>query len=99
LAAEKPLTAEKNGRKIAVEVKNFLSKREMPEFERALGQFILYRSLIKHSDPQRGVYLALSYSAHDEFFTIKEGLNLIKDESLKLLVFDEVTEEINEWIE
>lgn len=35
--AEESLTAEKDGRRIAVKIKNFLAKREVAEFERALG--------------------------------------------------------------
>ncbi len=99
LGAEESLTAEKNGRRIAVEVKNFLAKREMAEFERALGQFVLYRSLLKRIEPERTVYLAISFAAYDEFFTIKQGTDLMIDEALKLLVFDEINEEIREWID
>ena len=46
LATEKPLAAERNGRKIVVEIKSFLSPSPMRDFEIALGQYILYRNLI-----------------------------------------------------
>ena len=59
LGAELPLAAERDGRKIAVEVKSLLGGVEMPEFERALGQYILYRSLLKRAEPERVLYLAM----------------------------------------
>lgn len=41
LGAEQLVAAEKEGRKIAVEVKSFVSPSEVEDLEHALGQFIL----------------------------------------------------------
>lgn len=41
----------------------------------------------------------MSFAAYDEFFSIGQGIDLLKDEALKLLIFDDVREEIKEWIE
>jgi hypothetical protein len=43
IAAEKVFIAEKEGRKIAVEVKSFVGKSNLCELEKAVGQFIIYR--------------------------------------------------------
>lgn len=43
LGAEKIIGAEKEGHKIAVEVKSFLDQSTISEFHTALGQFINYR--------------------------------------------------------
>jgi hypothetical protein len=43
LGAEKVLEAEKEGQKIAVEVKSFMEASLMSAFHLALGQFIDYR--------------------------------------------------------
>lgn len=99
LGAEAPLAAEKEGRKIAVEVKSLVGSREMAEFERALGQYVLYRSLMRRVDPQRTLFLAILNPAFEEHFDTVEGLALIADESLKLIVFAQETEEIAQWIE
>ncbi|GAB4455230.1 MAG: hypothetical protein OHK0029_11000 [Armatimonadaceae bacterium] len=99
LGAEFPIAAEKSGRKIAVEVKSLLGGTEMPELERALGQFVLYRSLLRRSDPDRSLYLAVTRSAYLFHFDTLDGENLIEDESLQLLVFLPETEEIDRWIE
>jgi hypothetical protein len=82
LAAEMPLAAEKEGRKIAVEVKSLVGKTEMPELERALGQFFLYRSLLKRREPDRTLFLAVSAGAFVEHFDTVEGRDLISDDRL-----------------
>lgn len=46
LAAEEAIAAEKEGRKIAVEVKSFASGSNISEFHTALGQFLNYRIAI-----------------------------------------------------
>lgn len=45
LGAEEILGAEKEGQKIAVEVKSFLGESTVYEFHPALGQFITYRNV------------------------------------------------------
>lgn len=98
MGAEVPLAAEKEGQKIAVEVKSLVGSREMAEFERALGQYVLYRSLMQRVDPQRVLFLAILKPAFEEHFDNVEGLALIADENLKLIVFERKTEEIVQWI-
>src|SRR2546427_10004372 len=58
LGAEAPIGAEKDGRKIAVEVKSFLGRSEVSDLERALGQFLLYRFLLARAEPDRSFTLA-----------------------------------------
>ena len=57
--AEEVLGAEKGGRKIAVEVKSFLGPSDLNDLEGALGQFILYRSVMAKTEPERQLYLAV----------------------------------------
>ncbi|WP_445251197.1 MULTISPECIES: element excision factor XisH family protein [unclassified Microcoleus] len=53
LGAEKILAAEKQGRKIAVEVKSFLSVSPVHDLEEALGQYIVYEDILELSEPER----------------------------------------------
>lgn len=92
-------TDEKDGRKIAVEVKSLVGTTEMPELERALGQFLIYRSLLKRREPDRALFLAVSAAAFLEHFDTAEGRDLISDDRLKLLIFLTEPEEIDKWIE
>lgn len=68
LGAETPLAAEKEGRRIAVEIKSFLSPSPISEMEKALGQFGFYRFLLSCQFPGRTLYLALPESRYDSLF-------------------------------
>ena len=59
LAAEKPIFAERESRKIAVEVKSFVSPSPVKDFEAALGQYLLYQVLLSKQEPSRTLYLAI----------------------------------------
>src|SRR5205823_14858233 len=61
LAAEKVIAAERGADRIAVEVKSFISPSPVHDFEEALGQFLLYLSVIKRVDPGRRLYLAIDH--------------------------------------
>ncbi|MBI3363046.1 MAG: fatty-acid synthase, partial [Chloroflexi bacterium] len=51
LGAEWPVAAEKNGKKIAVEIKGFGGTSEVRDLEVAVGQFLLYREMIAEQEP------------------------------------------------
>jgi len=96
--AEEVLVAEKGGRKIAVEVKSFLGPSDINDLEGALGQFILYRSVMAKTDPDRQLFLAVPQLAFVELFDEPVGRLLIEEEELLLIVFDPQREEITQWI-
>lgn len=98
IAAEKLFIAEKEGRKIAVEVKSFVGQSDMTELEKALGQFRLYRLALRKKEPNRELFLAIPKEVYNELFVNPDGLELIESESLKLTVFDKDKEEIVRWI-
>lgn len=60
LAAELPIGAERDGQRIAVEVKSFIGASNIRDLELAIGQFTLYREVLARSDPARRLYLAVS---------------------------------------
>lgn len=99
LGAEKMFAAEKQGRKIAVEVKSFLSASFSSDFHTAVGQFVNYRSALRREDPERILYLAVPHHIYHRFFVGKFAEMVVKDEGLKLIIFDINKEEIVEWIE
>ncbi|NET74407.1 MAG: hypothetical protein F6K62_26905 [Sphaerospermopsis sp. SIO1G2] len=98
LAAEKLFAAEKDEQKIAVEIKSFLSRSGIYDFERALGQYILYRIYLEEVDPHRVLYLAVSSFTYSELF-LRKGIQLaVKKGRLKLIVVDLKQEEILQWV-
>ncbi|NEQ40503.1 MAG: fatty-acid synthase [Okeania sp. SIO3I5] len=99
LGAEKLLIAEKNQNKIAVEIKTFAAMSEVNALENALGQYLLYRSVISRTEPDRKLYLAIPSIVYADIFEDGLGKIITEDYQLLLLIFDINLEEIIEWIE
>lgn len=98
LGAESLLAAEKGVEKIAVEVKSFLGDAGLHELHEAVGQFVVYRSILARLDPERPLFLALPNFAYEKLFAeAKVGEIVFEDENLRLLVFDPIQEEVLAW--
>jgi hypothetical protein len=98
LGAEEVISAERGGRKIAVEVKSFLGPSDINDLEQALGQFVIYRSVLGRTEPDRDLYLAVPQLAFVELFEEPVGRLLIEQADLLLIVFDPQSEEIKQWL-
>ena len=99
LGAEKVIAAEKENRKIAVEIKSFLSKNDLEDLYQSLGQYILYRKALRKEDPLRTLFLAIDRQVFLQQFDDSEGEALRAEEGVNLLVFDKRAEEIVLWKE
>ena len=99
LGAERLLGAEKEGQKIAVEIKSFLGQSEVTEFHIALGQTLNYRSVLRKKEPDRILYLAIGNEIYKEFFLIPFIQEIIAEHQLKLLIFEIIKQEIVLWKE
>lgn len=97
LAAERLIAAEKDGEKIAVEVKSFLGASTISDFHTALGQFINYRTVLNRKEPERTLYLAVPQEAYDEFFQLEFTQIIVQDYQLKLIVYNIESEAIVRW--
>lgn len=81
-----------------VEVKSFIGRSPMREFETALGQYIIYRTLLKAVIPQTKIYLGISKSIYKSFF-LQKAISIIRQEAnLLLIIVDLNKEEIVQWI-
>jgi XisH protein len=98
LGAERILAAEKHEQRIAVEVKSFIGASDMQDLEHALGQFTLYRSILKRREPDRQLYLAVPYLIIQTIFEQPIGDILFEDELVYVLGFDPATEEVVQWL-
>ena len=98
LGAERLINAEKGTQKIVVEVKSFVGRSDVRDLEQALGQYILYREVLNEMRSERNLYLAISQPAFKSVFTIELGQVLLKNLIVKLIVFDEKSEAILQWI-
>lgn len=98
LGAEKLLAAEKGERKIAVEIKSFVSRSEIDDLEDALGQFVLYEDVLAEKEPERMLFLAIRQKTFDSIFEDEIGKILLRNKRIRLVVFDEQNGEIKQWI-
>lgn len=98
LGAEKLLTAQKETRKIAVEIKSFVGQSEMHDLHEALGQYLIYQTMLDQLEPDRKLYLAVSEEIFAEVFSRDVGALLIEKRGLSMIVFDDESEVITQWI-
>lgn len=99
LGAEMPMAAEKEGRRIAVEVKSFLGPSEMDDLENALGQFGVYRVILQKRDPERILYLALPDELRDSLLDEADFRAILRAFEARLIFFDPHQEIIVQWVE
>ena len=64
----------------------------------AVGQFVVYRSLLTRTRPDRTLYLALPARVLVELLDGQFGQAIIEGAALKLIVFDELSGRITQWI-
>jgi hypothetical protein len=97
LAAERPLAAEREGRRIVVEVKSFVSPSLIHDFELALGQYALYRAFLEQVAPDHALYLAVPLVVYDRFFA-RPAIRLVIDRfAVALVVVDVDKQEVARW--
>jgi XisH protein len=90
--------AERANLRIAVEIKELRGQSVIVELEQAIGQYVLYRLLLKRVDPERKVFLAITDKTYRELFTEPIGELVISDLPLQLLVVDMEAIEVQRWI-
>ncbi len=98
LGAQKLVAAEKGPRKIAVEIKSFLSPSLLQDLETALGQFTLYRAFLRRADPERSLYLALPEATMEGIYADKIADVLFAEKLIETFTFDPDEEVIVRWI-
>lgn len=99
LGAEKMLAAERDSKKIAVEVKSFLADSFANEFHKTLGQYLNYISALKRTEKVRFLYLAVPIEIYESEFSIEGIANSIEDYNVKILVYDPFEKIVLKWIE
>jgi XisH protein len=97
LAAEQLMSAERNGEKIAVEIKSFIGVSATTEFSTALGQFLKYQLALEEEQPDRVLYLAIPLDAERSFFTLELPRRLVEKYRVNLIVYEPEEEAIVRW--
>ena len=97
LGAERLLSAERGSQKIAVEIKTFAGRSDITELHRAIGQYVVYETVLRRVDKERGLFLAVSQAVYDAVFSEAVGALLLEEHVTRLLIFDPESEVILRW--
>ncbi|MDX2043524.1 MAG: element excision factor XisH family protein [Acidobacteriota bacterium] len=94
------LAAEKGGtvQKTAIEVKVFEGTSFVSNFEKAVGQYSVYRFLLKKARVERELFLAITEAVYNKFFILPAVREYVTEQEMSLLIFDPQHEEVIAWI-
>ncbi len=98
LGAEETISAEKNGQKIAVEIKSFVSRSAIYDLYIAVGQYNVYRDIMSITHMEQQLFLAVPNRVYLNLFDDELGKMVVERQKIMLLVFDPDEERIITWI-
>ena len=99
IGAERLIGAERNGERIAVEIKSFLKPSPIQDLKEAVGQYILYSDIMAESPENTGrtLYLAVRDETYRVVFGKEQTQRLLQNRNIRLIVFSPEQEAIIEW--
>jgi hypothetical protein len=97
LGAMKVVKAERGMEKIAVEIKSFPGRSKVADLQQAVGQYAVYRAVLRRIEPERKLYLAVSKEIYERVFVPVTGQVVRSEIGIELLVVSVDSEEIISW--
>lgn len=98
LGAERLIAAERGNEKVAIEIKTFSNLSFITALYEAVGKYIIYRNVLKVRDPERSLYLAIPEVIYKRFFEEEIVKKVMEDESFKMVIYNQHTKVISQWI-
>jgi hypothetical protein len=83
---------------IAVEVQSFIGRSPVADLQQAVGQYVMYESVLDSLQPDRKLFLAIPAEAYDGIMSEQLGALTLTRVTPRLLVFDPVGRRIVRWI-
>jgi hypothetical protein len=93
------LAAERAQEKIAVEIKSFLRPSILQDLEDAFGQYLIYLSFLKQTEPDRKLHVAITDVVYRLFSDSQAISMLLSDNHIPLIIVNPETREIVQWIQ
>ncbi len=98
LSAEPAMAAKRGERRVVIEVKSFLGPSAFHDLQQAVGQYIVYRTLLQETEPKHELFLAIGDEIYRSFFNRKSVQLILARNRIRLLVVKLDREEIESWI-
>lgn len=98
IAAEKAVKTDQDEQRIAIEIKVFGGSSYINDFEKAVGQYSLYRDMLRRTQFDHELFLAVAQKSYEDFFLKAAVQEFTSAQQIHLLVFDPVREGIIKWI-
>jgi hypothetical protein len=98
IGAEKLIGAERNGEKIAVEIKTFGRASFITALHEAVGKYIVYRTVLKYVKSDRVLYLALPDDTYAKFGQEPIVKSIFAEYDFKILLYEPANQIITSWI-
>lgn len=98
LGAEKIIDAEKNGEKIAVEVKTFGIPSFITALYEAVGKYIIYRTALEQIHSDRVLYLAMPTKVYQKFGDEPLVKSVFSNYQIKIVLYKTDAKEKITWL-
>ncbi len=98
MGAEKIFGAERNGEKIAVEVKTFSMASFITSFYEAVGKYVVYREALFEIESDRTLYLAVPLDMYDEYGSETLVKRVFTVNKIKLIIYEPKSKIITSWL-
>ncbi len=98
IGAEKLIGAERNGEKIAVEVKTFGRASFITALHEAVGKYIVYRTVLKYVNSDRILYLALPDDTYARYGSEPIVKSIFDEYNFKIVLYEPASQIITSWI-
>ena len=96
-AREVMLAAERDNTRIAVEIKTFTGPSVLADLQQAVGQYVLYRTWMRATEPDRILYLAVDEETAANVFAQAFAEIVAADLQIRLIVVNMDAERIVAW--
>jgi hypothetical protein len=98
LAAEKTISATRDSQQILVEVKSFLGRSFISDLQGAIGQYVMYRDVLRAQNLDFQLYLAITDVVYAEDFQTPIAQLIVQQNQVNILVFHPIQEVVEQWI-